>query len=696
MDPIFEQEQQHLTETYAQLEDIAEAAQASIEARMKEALGDKADMLDELAVDFGNDVDVETYVEIEAIHKIIDDINLANDMDTDRLRKAQLLMKQPYFAKVSLVYKPGAEPKDVYIGTCGMTNDASRHFIIDWRSPVAEVYYNQHSGKTSYEANGRTIECELVCRRQFNIERVKLNAYFDTTIAIEDALLLASLSRERSDKLTDITATIQREQNQVVRHEDVPVLLVSGIAGSGKTSVLLQRIAYLLFQQRETLSPKDVYLITPNPVFERYISDVLPSMGEQNPTTMTWDELMASLGLSDRGLGKDSSTESLESIDALLEHVNLEQRDFTDIMIDDERVITAKQARAAWDNYSQFPTGSHRSALAVEDLLERLSQRISRLACDEDWQNLVSELDEREQLEAFGQQVCLVEEDDLKEYTRRYLEKRYAGIEQRILDGEWLRLERIGMHMLGKESLTSAELLYLRLAIMGGGQRSAKYVMIDEVQDYSAPQLKVLARYFENAHFLLLGDENQAIREHTATFSDIRRIFTASHAEVCQCDLMTSYRSSPEITALFTKLMAPDERMRTSSVQREGTEPVIAACSSEASYREALRASVVEANTRGGLAAVIVAHGGQLKKVEPLLEGLEYLKASESALPSSGVVLMDVAQAKGLEFDEVIVADAQASVYRNDIISRHRLYTALSRATQRLTVIACGDMTPLL
>src|SRR5699024_1470769 len=132
----------------------------------------------------------------------------------------------------------------------------------------------QDLGPTSYRANGRTIHADLKLRRQFDVRRDVLNAYFDTSVAIQDSLLLASLSKRRSARMRDITATIQKEQNQVIRHEDVPALLVNGIAGSGKTSVLMQRIAYLFYQRRDDLDPSQVFLITPNSVFKHYVAGV--------------------------------------------------------------------------------------------------------------------------------------------------------------------------------------------------------------------------------------------------------------------------------------------------------------------------------------------------------------------------------------------------------------------------------------
>ena len=242
-----------------------------------------------------------------------------------------LLLMQPYFAKVTLEMRPGRPPRDVYIGAAGMTDERSRPLVVDWRSPVAETYYNQEMGPTSYQVDGKTRTVNLKLRRQFDIVRDQLNMYFDTTIAIQDSLLLSALKKHHSEKLQAITATIQREQNEVVRHADVPVLLVNGIAGSGKTSVLLQRIAYLLYQERKTLDPSQVWLFTPNDVFESYIDTVLPSMGESNPQTVTWRAFVTEQGAGERDLGMGTSPETLRRMDEAARGLILEPEDLRDI-----------------------------------------------------------------------------------------------------------------------------------------------------------------------------------------------------------------------------------------------------------------------------------------------------------------------------------------------------------------------------
>ena len=699
MDEIFDIEQKHLTETYEKLTEIEQSLQNQLAKILDDVSEDKDVMRDELGLDSQSDIHVETMAEYEAINRIIDMYNITADVTTERLHRAQLLLKQPYFAKVSLRFKSGSKPKDIYIGNAGMTDDDYRHFIVDWRSPIAEVYYNQDNGQTSYEANGREISCELLLRRQFDISRNKLNTYFDTTVAIQDALLLASLAKERTSKLTAITATIQKEQNRVIRHDDVPVLLVSGIAGSGKTSVLLQRIAYLFYRQRENLKPEDVFLITPNPVFQSYIENVLPEMGESNPISITYTSLMEDLGLSSRSLGGDIDAANLEPIDEKLPHFKLKPGDFCDIRVDNEPVITAVQAQGAWNKLKNLDCGTHRSSLVIDDLQARLAQRIKRLSHSEKYQDMLADLNEEEQLACFGEHIFTgdMEDKELIEHTEKFLKWRYKDIEDEIEKGSWLRIDAIGMRLLGKQTLSAVEWLYLKLALVGGGNRRARYVMIDEVQDYTTAQLMCLARYFSNAHFLLLGDENQSIKENTATFDEIRLLFERMRGQIERCDLMTSYRSSPEITKLFTSLLDSQARIQVSSVQRPGIDPVIIECKGSAEYEHRLRELVEAAASENCLAAVIAPDARRMAQLEHQLENTSVLMPAQGdAMPDKGVLLLDISLAKGLEFDQVIVPDVQNQTYPDARLAKNRLYTAISRATQKVTLIANGPLTALL
>ena len=260
---VLNSEQAHLTMTHGKLCAMEAALEEKIEAINEKAAKEKQDIRSNLSLNFDSDTDsMETYIEFEAMSHSIDQYNIEQDAAQEKLGRVKRLRKAPYFARVKLQFDPEEAPEDYYIGSAGIAENAYEHLVIDWRSPIAETYYNQQNGKTFYMVNGNRVDVDLQLRRQYNLEEDRLFSFFDTQVAIEDPMLLQSLASRRTDKMKAITATIQKEQNAVIRSEDVPVLLVNGIAGSGKTSVLLQRIAYLFYRQRENLRPEQVYLLT--------------------------------------------------------------------------------------------------------------------------------------------------------------------------------------------------------------------------------------------------------------------------------------------------------------------------------------------------------------------------------------------------------------------------------------------------
>ena len=694
-DPIFQAEQDHLSELYAQLLKIRDDITADLESSHQGARQDLIDMSEEVRLDFGGaDETMETLAAIETLNSVIDAYNQHHDFNVDKLRRVMLLLMQPYFAKVTLEMRPGRPPRDVYIGAAGMTDERSRPLVVDWRSPVAETYYNQEMGPTSFKVDGKTRNVNLTLRRQFDIVRDELRSYFDTTVAIQDSLLLGALKKHHTEKLQAITATIQREQNEVVRHEDVPVLLVNGIAGSGKTSVLLQRIAFLLYQERKTLDPSQVWLFSPNDVFESYIDTVLPSMGESNPQTVTWRDFVAAQGAGERDLGLSTTPETLRRMDEAARKLTLEPDDLREIRFGDETLLKASQVRSAAEKFAEFDVGPRFTALVKEELHDRLNRRLAQIARNEELQEEMLGLDVEQQYEIFGETLSPDDEDETLAYAKRYVEHLYEDAHEKIEALAWLRFDRIGMRMLGAQALSATEWLYLRLIFTGIGSRDARFVMVDEVQDYTEAQLMVLARFFSRAHFLLLGDEHQAIYEGTATFARIAEIFGATHGSVDECRLLTSYRSSPEITELFCGLLEPDERRRLTSVQRAGVEPVIRSFAEKDDYLAALRAAAAEPGE--GLTAIVAESDARVSWLSKQLGGAATVIRGGMSLPAEGVVLLPLRVAKGLEFDHVIVPDAQAEVYPDTPLARRRLYTALSRAMHRVTVLAQGPLTPML
>lgn len=774
-DSVFAQEQAHLTDTFTRLRQMEEELENRIGSISEKAAAEKLDIRENLALNFdGDDDSMETLIEFEVMNHAIDHYNIARDAAMEKLGRVKRLLKTPYFAKVQLRYEPGEEPEEYYIGSAGVSENALEPLVIDWRSPVAETYYNQDNGRTFYTVEGRRIDVELLLRRQFNLDGDQLRAFFDTQIALEDPLLIQSLTRQRSDKMQAITATIQKEQNAVVRHENVPVLLVNGIAGSGKTSVLLQRIAWLFYRQRETLRPDEVVLMTLNPIFRRYIDQVLPDMGEMNPVSLTWTDFLSMAGVSKpalsgqktAGVGRDTLLRMEEKLPAL----RLEADDLRPIHQKGLQILSRERIAAVLAMHPEIPTGERLVQIAVDELRELARREIRRKerdadreeAADSSWLSSDAAADGQN---GRGRGGSSSPDDERRDGGGRAennrIQSQYGGAFQAINTCQWLDITRIGRRLLGLPEgtrLSAIEWLYLKMLLTGQKDLRTKYVMVDEVQDYTPAQLIVLRRYFPRARFMLLGDEFQAIREGTATFAQIHELFSRTRdllprpgrrrkaspaggiaqagtkaappngvSPVTELLLTTSYRSSPEITALFAGLLPPEKQILVSSVQPSGNTPVFCACGTRDEYLRRLAQSVRDAAKEEGLTAILCAGTRSMEKTAAILREypdgrstagsasssgaaaattgtgsvpvgsmeIPVLRAGGS-LPESGVFFITLAHAKGLEFDGVIIPDAGADTYPDTPLSRHRLYTALSRATRRLTVLSRGEMTPLL
>ena len=711
-DAMFEEEQAHLKQIYSDLLRLGRVVVEKMEKTADQAQQDKRAMAEELSVNLANYADaMETYADFAAMNRIVDVSNVVQANDAQRLSDITLLLQQPYFAKVVLKFPQFEEAKEIYIGAVGMSDENYKKLVVDWRSPVAEVYYNQGTGHTSYEANGRTIHTDLQLRRQFDIHEDKLLACFDTTVAIQDPLLLAALSQSRSDSMRAITTTIQKEQNAVIRHEDVPVLLVVGAAGSGKTSVMMQRIAYLFYQHRDDLRPEDVVIITPNPVFQRYVSSVLPSLGEENPRIAPWSAILGGLLPEERGEGKrDVPVECLQAIDRAVEEFDFEPGDFCDITCEGVRMVGASAIMKLSTKHNNIAAGPHRIALIQEGIMKRLETRLTQIAAREDTLEEMAGLSLDDQIASFGSPFDLLTEEELRDHSRRFVRKRFAAAFEMVEDYSWVDIDRLGARLLERHGLTTPEWLYLKMCVSGLSDHEARYVMIDEVQDYTAVQLMVMARYFRRAYFLLLGDPNQAIEAGTVTFDQLRDIFNgvraAGQEELCRMFLPTSYRCTPQITDLFAGLAQDDLGMTISSVQREGSDPIMMECPSEEAYEQELLCAFARLSDREGIAAIIANDGDEAQTLQERLTTLVGQSGEEAAcpmlmtaheeLPSGGVVVIPLALAKGLEFDSVVIADASAEAFPGDPRSQRRLYTAISRATRELTILSKGSLAPLL
>ena len=675
-DDIFKKEQNHLTELYNKLTNMKAQMEAELIDLQNQATEEKNTVSDDLQYDFvGIEEAQETLIEFETMSRAVEELNISSRTVSTALSKVNRLLPRPYFARINVRFPEETEDESYYIGTTSVSNEDHEPVVIDWRSPIAEVYYNQEMGETFYSVDDRKIPVDLKLRRQFDIEQNLLKAYFDTKIALEDPLLIHSLTRKRTDKMQSITETIQKEQNAIIRHPDVPVLLVQGIAGSGKTSVLLQRIAYLFYRRRKNLRPNQVCLITLNPVFQQYIDNVLPEMGEANPNTMTWSLFLDTIGVKSLGEADITEADSLRQIDEGLKGFKIDERFIHGINLKHAKVLDKKQIAGVLRKYRSSSSTAWIIQTAIEDLQELAKKNAKKI------ENKNKELD-----------LGNISFDDFDPD-----ENQFGGVQEKIQNLSWLDIEGIGKKILGKDDLTPAEFTYLKMSLIGYSDHNTRYVIVDEVQDYTEAQLMVMTKYFRNAHFMMLGDEFQSIHSGTARFEDISRMFTSQGKEVTHMSLMTSYRSSPEITSLFTGLLPKEISVQTNSVQREGIEPEILAFGNHEEYVEKLKSVIAENTRTEGLTAIICQdRSGINMMTSDLGEELPHVVKNYEKLPKSGIILMELKLAKGLEFDTVILPDVNIREYPDRELFRHRLYTAMSRATEKLIIMSDGEISPLM
>ncbi len=672
---IFNEEQQHLSEIYNKLLEMKNDLESQIKKLDEKATDEKNDIRDNIRFDYADiETTMETLAEIEVWNRYIDTYNVESSSLGSRLNTVNKLLESPYFAKIQVQFDPSEAPEDYYIGRAAISQNGYSQMIIDWRSPIAEVYYNQQNGPTSYMVEDREIPVNLLLRRQFDLQKDKLISYFDTQIAIEDPLLLQSLSQTRSDKMQAITATIQKEQNTVIRYPDVPFLLVNGIAGSGKTSVLLQRIAYLFYQKRDSLRPDQVCLMTLNPVFRDYIDNVLPDMGETNPLTLTWQEFaeMVETPFSENAYDF-TNADSLRKIHEILPTLTPEAADFFDIKQKGNRVLSKKEVLSVVKSFSQFPMGV-RLIQTVSDELEHRAK------------NVLKNIDHNMDSESGS-----VAKSDSAENNR--IENDLGGALHNIRHCNFINVIHIAKRILGKSRITAAEWFYTRMELTGECDRNMRYVMVDEVQDYTMAQMLIFRKYFPNARFMLLGDEFQAIREGTVTFNELKDMAKADKKPFVELPLLTSYRSSPEITDMFAAILPEEKKLMISSVKRPGAKVSVIKCSSDEEHLSELNTQISKFEKEDGLTAIICRNQFNADKLFTALNSDSIPMITENnALPKKGSFIIELKLAKGLEFDNVILADADPVSYPDDELGKHCLYTAMSRATRHLAILAVGDL----
>ncbi len=704
-------EKKHLADTYQQLLTRKTVLNSFLtEGRKKDRLAMQS-IGEEIRLNFDNFADrLDTFAAIESKNREIDQMNAALQSAERELAAIDRLLDSPYFGKISLQFEDEETIEDFYIGINGFVNENKEGLIYDWRSPIAELFYAKRLGPVSYQVNNQTISAVLEQRRQFIIEKDQLKQAFDTSVAIQDDVLLAALEANNSQKMQDITASIQHEQNVIIRDLAHKNLLVNGVAGSGKTSAVMQRIAFLLYHFREEMTAENVLILSPNSRFIDYISQVLPSLGEKNPLTLTMRQfcqafpsvdLESEEGYFDRiQQAPSEAIELLRSADfsrflqslskqlpeeLVLQFKPIKRKNV--VLFSEETIDTFFQ-----ETPKQAPLRDRIQAVKKK-LAYAWEERLQKNALAANVHDQVRSLTEDEQRSLLGTVLKDDSEKTIQKAALRLLKKKYAKVTKQINDLTWFDTKQLladsaDYFTHGQITLTQTTdsldytvclLLIRHLVAEKQPVPALRYLFIDEVQDYTPAQLQFLLCLFPMTAFTLVGDQQQAIFTSAITVSEIQTIFQQQAKSLETYQLTTSYRSSGVITRLFAQMLPKETNLKISAVRPAGKLPQF--------YANLTDVALVDIVKELKQPVTIITKDS--RSSEELKQFFD-----KQAVSFHGTVL-PIHLAKGLEFKQVLLYDVSAENYHTDQDQRI-LYTAISRAMEELMVTSKTTFSPFL
>ena len=589
----------------------------------------------------------------------------------------------PYFGRIDfLEKKENSKVMPIYIGIHTFYDPESRATLIhDWRAPVSSMFYDHELGEAGYRSPSGEIKGVISLKRQYRIRGGKMEFMIESALTVHDDILQKELSSNADDKMKNIVATIQREQNRIIRNEDIRTLIIQGVAGSGKTSIALHRIAYLLYTFRDSISSKDILIISPNKVFSDYISNVLPELGEETVPETSMEQILSGVlehkykyqtyfGLVNELLEKPSSSlidriaykasfGFISELDKFILHIENTYFKAADVKLTKYITIPAPFIEEQYLRFNRYPIRRRFDAMA-DYMLDMLKIQYAFTVTTAGRNLLKKEI----RLMFAGNNDIQVYKDFFKWTNNPGMFKMRKG------------------HTLEYSDL--APLAYLHLALEGNGNQPfrVKHLLIDEMQDYSPIQYKVIQKLFP-CRKTVLGEAGQSVNPYgSSTAETIQKSLTAS--EIMK--LCKSYRSTFEITD-FAQKIHPNAELE--PVARHGEKPQILQFGSAVEELSGIM-GLISTYRKSGYKSlgIICKTEQQARKMADMLKSyandISFLSSQSSAFVQ-GIVITSAHMAKGLEFDEVIIPQTDERNYRSEI-DKSMLYVAVTRAMHRLTL----------
>lgn len=665
------------------------------------------------------------------------------DLALNEKEALEKVLGKPYFARIDFE-RDGEKRELLYIGKTSLFNRETHDpIIVDWRSPVANVYYDGRLGQITYEVNEETLTGHLYKKRQYKIEAGELINYQDVDLTTNDQLLQEALAQNADTRLTEIVATIQQEQNEIIRAHLRQPVIVQGAAGSGKTTIALHRISYFLYTMGRHFDPAKLMILAPNNLFIGYISDVLPELGVNKIHQLTFSEYIQKAlsikvkienpheTLEQMTLHKISETSEVTRIksslffkamlDRYVEHyIHEMSQQFEDVFIEKYRIMKAAHLRNLFLNeFHYLPVEKRlerikkiitnevrrktKSVLAVvnakyEDTIERAMNGIRN---DEKRRAAVVRfLDERDaRIPKIKEEAKHVVSSYMSKFKKVKVKPLYREIvtskeQLAFLAPEWsyMELEQFyKAHVKERWSLDDLAAIYYLHAKIKGLKEDWKMraVFIDEVQDYSIFQLASLKEGLETDLFTMVGDLAQGIHSYRSfqSWEDVRALFPRANYMQLQKSYRTTIEIMDEANTVLDKM-----KLQLPTVQpvvRHGESPTTIQLATTNTEELTARLKLIYENSRAqGYQSVALITKNQME-AEQVAKAINeipvQLLTEQSILKKESLLIVPAYLAKGLEFDAVIIYSAEG--FANTLFEQKLLYVAMTRAMHALYFI---------
>lgn len=737
---VWEFEKNRLEMVLEQVEKQLYKARHATDVRKREVISIQRSMWDYVNPTPGGDLD--DFANIWQYQVDIDREGRKAIHAASQVNRLERLLRVPYFGRIDFLEDGEAREEKIYIGIANFMEEKTHiNLVYDWRAPVSSMFYDNETGRAGYNCPAGLIEGDILLKRQYKIWLGKIEFMFDCSLKIDDEILQEILSKSADSRMRTIVTSIQREQNKVIRDDINKLLVVQGPAGSGKTSIALHRVAYLLYRYRELILADNIVIFSPNRIFNDYISDVLPELGEENMHRTTFMEYAERIlgnrfKLEDMGrqmeyilsgekyngygfrINNIKYKASIEFLKSLIEYAEsiVETKSFEDIIHDDIMIESREELKEYYDGLKFIPMTKR-----LEKIRNRLISKLDPLI-KERIEKFIVELNEtgeyldkaeikgratfmaREEFNPVKEKIYKVTRLDIVECYINLLESNIPGNENEFMMGDGSigrnkskEIDEIAIKSIKEGYVCFEDVAPLLLinALLNGvsGTSHIKHVIIDEVQDYTPVQFEVLKQLFGQCSLTMLGDLNQSINPYMniKRYEIVKEIFGLTPNAIL--NLTKSYRSTRQISEFCNGILGQHDGA--DNVNREGKEPDVFCMENMETLYGKLIEDINEFKKKGNKSIAVICRTAEGSKriyehISPYVD-IRLISVDDDEFYAEASIVPSYLS-KGLEFDAVLVFCDRGDYSKEE--ERKLFYTCCTRALHNLNIY-CHKEVPM-